>query len=83
MALEDELFQMELNLHPNEASGLLMIGNRELLGEHGWDLGSHVGGKDGPLQAKPEACHAMTALPPSETTSRRRLPGSPQRGYPG
>jgi hypothetical protein len=36
MAGEDEL---ELNLHPNEASGLLMIGNEELLGEHGWDLG--------------------------------------------
>jgi hypothetical protein len=44
MTGEDELFQMELNPHPNEASGLLMIG------EHGWDLGSHVGGKDGPLQ---------------------------------
>jgi hypothetical protein len=39
MAGEDELFQMELNLHPNEASGLLMIGDEELLGEHGWDLG--------------------------------------------
>src|SRR5215212_3149306 len=39
MAGEDELFQMELNLHPNEASGLLMIGNQELLEEHGWDLG--------------------------------------------
>ena len=36
---EDELFQMELNLHPNEASGLLMMGNQELLEEHGWDLG--------------------------------------------
>ena len=33
------LFQMELNLHPNEASGLLMLGDEELLGEHGWDLG--------------------------------------------
>jgi len=39
MAGEDELFQMELNLHPNEASGLLMIGDEELLGEHSWDLG--------------------------------------------
>jgi hypothetical protein len=39
MAGEDELFQMELNLHPNEASGLSMIGDEELLGEHGWDLG--------------------------------------------
>jgi hypothetical protein len=39
MAGVDELFQMELNLHPNEASGLLTIGNEELLEEHGWDLG--------------------------------------------
>jgi hypothetical protein len=39
MAGEDDLFQMELNLHPNEASGLLAIGDEGLLGEHGWDLG--------------------------------------------
>ena len=39
MAGEDELFQMEFNLHPNEASGLLTIGDEKLLGEHGWDLG--------------------------------------------
>jgi len=35
----DELFQMELNLHPNEASGLLTIRDETLLREHGWDLG--------------------------------------------
>ena len=39
MAGEDELFMMELNLRPNEASGLLAMGNEALLGEHGWDLG--------------------------------------------
>ena len=39
MVGEDELFQMDLNLHPNEASGLLTIGNEALLGDHGWDLG--------------------------------------------
>ncbi|CAN5821693.1 hypothetical protein BH18ACT11_BH18ACT11_08680 [soil metagenome] len=39
MAGEDELFQMDLNLHPNEASGLLTIRDQELLEEHGWDLG--------------------------------------------
>jgi hypothetical protein len=39
MAGEDELFQMDLNLHPNEASGLLTIGDEALLGEHGWDIG--------------------------------------------
>lgn len=39
MAGDDDLFQMELNLHPNEASGLLDIADKALLGEHGWDLG--------------------------------------------
>jgi hypothetical protein len=39
MALQGELFQMELNLHPNEASGLLTLEDEALLGEHGWDLG--------------------------------------------
>ncbi|MGH3147335.1 MAG: hypothetical protein ACRDTR_16175, partial [Rubrobacter sp.] len=39
MTGDDGLFQMDLNLHPNEASGLLDFGNRTLLGEHGWDLG--------------------------------------------
>jgi len=32
MAGEDELFQMDLNLHPHEASGLLTIEDKELLG---------------------------------------------------
>ena len=36
---EDELFQMELNLHPNEASGLLVIEDEALLETQGWDLG--------------------------------------------
>ena len=39
MASEDEIFQMDLNLHPNEASGLLTIGDDRLLGEHDWDIG--------------------------------------------
>ncbi len=39
MAVEDELFLMELNLHPNEASGLLTIRDDALLEKHGWDLG--------------------------------------------
>ena len=36
---DDGLFQMDLNLHPNEASGLVEIGDGELLRQHGWDLG--------------------------------------------
>ncbi len=37
--MDDGLFQMDLNLHPNEASGLLIIEDGALLGAHGWDLG--------------------------------------------
>jgi hypothetical protein len=37
--VDDGLFQMDLNLHPNEASGLLVIEDGALLGAHGWDLG--------------------------------------------
>ena len=37
--MDDGLFQMDLNLHPNEASGLLVIEDGALLGTHGWDLG--------------------------------------------
>ncbi|HET7479695.1 MAG TPA: hypothetical protein VFJ72_09300 [Rubrobacteraceae bacterium] len=36
---DDGLFQMDLNLHPNEASGLLSIGDEALLKRHGWDIG--------------------------------------------
>ena len=36
---DDGLFRMDLNLHPNEASGLVEIGDRTLLRQHGWDLG--------------------------------------------
>lgn len=37
--VDDGLFQMDLNLHPNEASGLLLMDDEALLGVHGWDLG--------------------------------------------
>ena len=33
----EELHQYNLNLYPNEASGLLAIENERLLAEHGWD----------------------------------------------
>ncbi len=32
-----ELHQFNLDLYPNEASGMLAIENEKLLGEHGWD----------------------------------------------
>ena len=37
--VDDGLFQMDLNLHPNEASGLLVMEDEALLETHGWDLG--------------------------------------------
>lgn len=36
---DDGLFQMDLNLHPNEASGLLIIEDGALLRTQGWDMG--------------------------------------------
>jgi len=35
---EDELQQLQLNLHPNEASGLLVVEDKVLLEVHGWEL---------------------------------------------
>jgi hypothetical protein len=35
---EDGLQRLELNLHPNEASGLLTVEDEPLLEAHGWDL---------------------------------------------
>ena len=37
--MDDGLFQMDLNLHPNEASGLLIMDDEALLRDQGWDLG--------------------------------------------
>ena len=37
--MDDRLFQMDLNLHPNEASGLLIMDDEALLRDQGWDLG--------------------------------------------
>ncbi len=39
---EQELRQLNLNLHPNEASGLLTIENGPLLGSHDWEYGFWV-----------------------------------------
>jgi hypothetical protein len=36
--VDDELQRLELNLHPNEASGLLTVEDEPLLNEHGWEL---------------------------------------------
>ena len=36
---DDGLHRLELNLQPNEASGLLAVEDEPLLEAHGWDLG--------------------------------------------
>ena len=36
--MDDELHRLELNLHPNEASGLLTVEDEPLLEAHGWEL---------------------------------------------
>lgn len=38
----DELHQLNLNLHPNEASGLLTIEDGPLLEAHDWEYGFRV-----------------------------------------
>ena len=37
-ASDNEFHQLELNLHPNEASGLLTVENDALLESHGWEF---------------------------------------------
>ncbi|MGF1470687.1 MAG: hypothetical protein ACFB50_02975 [Rubrobacteraceae bacterium] len=39
---EQDLHQLDLNLHPNEASGLLTIENQPLLESHDWEYGFWV-----------------------------------------
>ena len=36
--VDDELHRLELNLHPNEASGPLTVEDEPLLEVHGWEL---------------------------------------------
>ena len=36
--VDDDLHRLELNLHPNEASGLLTVEDEPLLEAHGWEL---------------------------------------------
>ena len=45
-----ELHQYNLDMHPNEASGLLAIENEALLDEHGWDLAFWVVLDEGTVQ---------------------------------
>ena len=45
-----ELNQYNLDMHPNEASGLLAIESEALLGQHGWDLAFWVVMDEGVVQ---------------------------------
>jgi hypothetical protein len=73
VASEDELFQMELNLHPNEASGLLTIEDGTLLGEHGWDLGFWAVLDEGKIEDCVAAIGHRRGLPEGEGWEIERL----------
>ncbi len=53
---EKELQQLDLNLHPNEASGLLTIENKPLLESHDWEYGFWV------VMDEAEAEHCVGAI---------------------
>jgi hypothetical protein len=76
MAPKDELFQMDLNLHPNEASGLLTIGDEALLGKHGWDLGFWAVLDEGEIQDCVAAIGHRRGSPEDEGWEIERLHAS-------
>ena len=76
MAPEDELFLMELNLHLNEASGLLTMGDDALLEEHGWDLGFWVVLDEGEIEACVAAIGHHRGSPEGEGWEIERLHAS-------
>ena len=73
MALNGELFLLELNLHPNEASGLLTMGDDALLEEHGWDLGFWVVLDEGEIEACVAAIGHRRGSPEGEGWEIERL----------
>jgi hypothetical protein len=73
MVGEDGLFQMDLNLHPNEASGLLMIGDETLLREHGWDLGFWAVLDEGEIEYCAAAIGHRSGSPEDEDWEIERL----------
>jgi hypothetical protein len=79
---ENELFLMELNLHPNEASGLLTIGDGALLEEHGWDLGFWAVLDEGEIEDCVAAIGHRRGSPEDEGWEIERLRAS-VNGYAG
>lgn len=73
MANDDGLFQMDLNLYPNEASGLLTIGNEGLLREHGWDIGFWAVLDEGKIEDCVAAIGHRTDAPEDEGWDIERL----------
>ena len=76
MAVEDDLFLSELTLHPNEASGLLTIGDDALLEEHGWDLGFWVVLDEGDIEDCVAAIGHRRGSPENEGWEIERLRAS-------
>ena len=71
--MDDGLFQMDLNLHPNEASGLLVIEDGALLGAHGWDLGFWAVLDEGEIADCVAAIGHRSGLPQEEGWEIERL----------
>ena len=76
MAVEDDLYLMELNLHPNEASGLLTMGDETLLEKHGWDLGFWVVLDEGEIEDCVAAIGHRRGSPENEGWEIERLRAS-------
>jgi hypothetical protein len=76
VAVEDDLYLMELNLHPNEASGLLTMGDETLLEKHGWDLGFWVVLDEGEIEDCVAAIGHRRGSPENEGWEIERLRAS-------
>lgn len=75
---EDELHQLNLNLHPNEASGLLLIENETLLEAHGWEFGFWVVLDEGEVQDCTAAIGHRNGAPINERWEIERLRAEPK-----
>ena len=71
--VDDGLFQMDLNLHPNEASGLLLMEDGALLEAHGWDLGFWAVLDEGEIEDCVAAIGHRTGSPQEEGWDIERL----------
>ncbi|MCA3747714.1 MAG: hypothetical protein IN808_01050 [Rubrobacter sp.] len=82
MATKDGLHRLELNLHPNEASGLLTIEEDGLLRPRGWDLGFWAVLDEGEIQDCIAVIGHREGAEPGEGWEIERLRATPAGGRP-